>query len=504
MVPAPGGPSLGDVPTTPVLEHRFVEAVPGLAAEWQPTAVPTPSLVALNGALADELGIDREWLASDEGVAVLAGNAVPDGARPVAMAYAGHQFGAWNPQMGDGRALLLGEVVDRSGVRRDLHLKGSGATPFARRGDGKATLGPMLRELLLGEAMHALGVPTTRMLAVVTTGEVVARQGPEHGAVLTRVAASHLRVGTVQYASQLADPEVLPALVEHVLHRHHPAAVGSDRPALALLDAVAGVQAELVARWMALGFIHGVLNTDNVTLSGEGIDYGPCAFMDRHDPATVFSSIDHGGRYAYGNQPGITLWNLTRLAEALLGLIDEDRETAVGLATEVLDGFADRYERAWTAAMLAKVGLPDEPGADPANDALVAGLPDAMTAARADHTGTFRALADHLRGDDRALGRVAGAGPDALHAWVERWEQALGDADRTATADAMDARNPVYIPRNHLVQEALQSAERGDLSPFGTLLDLLRSPFTERDGFEAHAEPAPEGFDEGFRTFCGT
>ncbi len=483
------------------LEHRFADALPALGVEFEPVPVREPSLVVVNGRLAETLGLDVQWLTSDDGIAVLAGNAVPAGARPVAMGYAGHQFGNYSPRLGDGRAVLLGEVVAPDGSMHDVHLKGSGRTPFARGGDGRASLGPMLREYLISEAMHALGVPTTRSLAVAVTGESVARTGPEPGAVLTRTAASHLRVGTFQFARFQDDGAHLGALVDHALERHHPEGRDDDRPALALLRHTADVQAELVARWMLVGFVHGVLNTDNTTVSGEGIDYGPCAFMDRFDHATVYSSIDHAGRYAYGNQPAIIQWNLTRLAEAILPEIDADRDTAVALATEVLEGFVERYQQAWTHGMAAKLGLEaDRPGNGDLFDALVS----LQAAAGADHTLTYRDLAHALRGRPEGLERRFADHRADLDSWVSSWREALGDADPHETAEAMDRVNPIHIPRNHLVEGALEAAVAGELGPFRRLLDLVTDPFVLRPGDEDATQPAPDDFDAGYRTYCGT
>ena len=480
-----------------------------LGIEWRAAPAPEPHLVVLNDALAVGLGVDPDLLRSDEGVAVLAGNAEPPGSEPIAMAYAGHQFGGYSPRLGDGRALLLGEVVDRSGARRDVHLKGSGRTPFARGGDGKAVLGPMLREYLFAEAMHALGVPTTRALAVVTTGEQVFRDGPEPGAVLTRVASSHLRVGTFEYAARLDDATLVPRLLAHAIARHHPEAAEAERPALAFLEAVVEVQAALVARWMLVGFIHGVMNTDNTTISGETIDYGPCAFMDRYDPATVFSSIDHGGRYAYANQPPIVQWNLARLAETLLPLIDDDAQVATDAAMAVLLAFPDRYEQHWGAGMAAKLGVD---GADlhPGDGELFRDLLALLHERRVDYTSAFRALAEVLRGDEGPLRVLVGepaASPGAgLDGWLDRWRARVdaGGRDPRAVADAVDAVNPVYIPRNHLVDEALAAATAGDTGPFDALLARVTDPYRAEPGAERYAEPAPEGFTETFQTFCGT
>jgi len=427
-----------------------------------------------------------------DGVALLTGHGLPDDATPVAQAYAGHQFGWYQPRLGDGRALLLGEIVDIEGRRRDLHLKGSGRTPFARGGDGKAVVGPMLREHLIGEAMHALGIPTTRALAVVATGEGVARGPALPGAVLTRVAASHLRVGTFQYAAATGDRDLLQRLTDYAIARHHPAAADADVPALGLLDAVIGAQARLVAQWMLVGFVHGVMNTDNTTISGETIDYGPCAFMDAYDPATVFSSIDHGGRYSYGNQPAITQWNLARLAEALLPLIDPVVEAAVEAATETLRTFNDRFLSAWSTGLRMKLGLAAGDTSSLGDD-----LIELMRAHRLDHTGTFRSLSTCLRG---------ASAPTELAAWVERWRTAVlaGDRPVEPVAADLDARNPVYIPRNHLVEEALDAAMAGDITAFEHLLDVVSHPFVERPGAERYAEPAGDGFTSTFQTFCGT
>jgi len=476
-------------------DNTFVRDLEGLYECWTATQASAPDLIVLNDALAIELGADPAWLRSAEGVEVLAGNRIPDGAEPVAQAYAGHQFGGYSPRLGDGRALLLGEVVTDHGRRRDLHLKGSGRTPFARGGDGLAVLGPMLREYLMCEAMHALGIPTTRGLAVVATGDEVRRETMQPGAVFVRVASSHLRVGTFQYAASLDDPSVLPRLVDHAIARHVPAAATAEVPALALLDAVIEAQASLVARWMQVGFIHGVMNTDNMTISGETIDYGPCAFMDAYDPATVFSSIDHGGRYAYGNQPQIALWNLARLAEPLLPFIDPDAEAAVEQATSTLQQFPDRFRAHWIEGMASKLGLTAIPADDPdlADDLLAL-----LQQAGADFTSSFRTLADVLRGDEAPF-RSLLDGAASVDAWLRRW-QAAGDAD----PDAMDAVNPIYIPRNHLVDDALGAATDGDLEAFMTLLDVLQAPFDERPGLERFAQRAPDEFVSGFRTFCGT
>jgi serine/tyrosine/threonine adenylyltransferase len=477
----------------PLLEfdHSFARELPRLSVPWTAAPVPSPALLVLNAELAGELGLDAEALRTPAGVALLVGAGLPEEARPVAQVYAGHQFGAYQPRLGDGRALLLGELVDRDGRRRDLHLKGSGRTPFARGGDGKAAVGPMLREYVMGEAMHALGIPTSRALAVVATGDRVVRETLLPGAVLARVAASHLRVGTFQYAA--GDPEIVRQLADYAIARHHPDVAGAANPYLEFYRRVVDAQASLVARWMLVGFVHGVMNTDNTTISGETIDYGPCAFMDAFDPGTVFSSIDHGGRYAYGNQSGIAQWNLARLGETLLPLIDEDLDAAVGAATEVVSSFVERYEAHWASGMAAKLGL-EAPDA-----ALCRDLLSLLHDQRVDFTRFFRALPAHLRGGEA---RSLFVEPDAFDAWAARWE-ALLPPDRGAVAAAMDRVNPVYIPRNHIVEEALTAATEGDMEPFHRLLEVVASPFDERAGLDRYAEPAPAG-SRAHVTYCGT
>ncbi|HWH94330.1 MAG TPA: YdiU family protein [Baekduia sp.] len=486
-----------------VFDNSYVRELSGLYEVWPAGAVPEPRLLALNEELAAELGVEAEALRAPAGVAVLVGNAEPAGASPVAQAYAGHQFGGYSPRLGDGRALLVGEVLDVHGRRRDLHLKGSGRTPFARGGDGKAAVGPMLREYVIGEAMHGLGIPTTRALSVVATGERVLREaGPLPGAVLARVAASHLRVGTFQYAATRPDPAVLRRLADYAITRHHRDAAEADQPYLAFLERVVEIQASLVARWMLVGFIHGVMNTDNMTISGETIDYGPCAFMDAFDPATVFSSIDHAGRYAYGNQPAIAQWNLARLAETLLALIDPDTDAAIATATAVLETFPDRYHRHWSRGLRAKLGLGDDPLRDPA---VLDDMPALLHAQRVDFTSFFRALSASLRGHDAPMRSLFGD-PSAFGAWSERWRAELAHHrhDTAAIAAAMDAVNPVYIARNHHVEDALSAATAGDLQPFERLLDVVARPFDERPGLEAYTGPAPAGFGGTYQTFCGT
>jgi uncharacterized protein YdiU (UPF0061 family) len=477
------------------LDDRFARELPELAVPWQAEAAPDPRLLALNEPLATELGLDPAWLRTAEGVRLLVGTAVPEGATPVAQAYAGHQFGGFVPRLGDGRALLLGELVDDGGRLRDLHLKGSGRTPFARGGDGLAAVGPMLREYVVSEAMHALGIPTTRSLAVVATGRPVRRETLLPGAVLARVARSHLRVGSFQYAAATGDVPLLRRLADHAITRHHPGAAEAERPALALFEAVVSAQASLVAQWMLVGFVHGVMNTDNMTISGETIDYGPCAFLDAFDPATVYSSIDTGGRYAYGNQPLAAEWNLARLAEALLPLIDDDQDQAIERAVGALGTFRPQYDAAWSAGMRAKLGLPDD-----VDDAVLPELADDLLTLlqknHVDHTSFFRTLGTAARGDvDPARNLFLDlAGFDG---WAARW-RVLGP-----DADAMDRVNPIHIPRNHLVEEALAATADGDLAPLERLLDAVRAPYDSRPGFERYAGPAPQDFGV-YRTFCGT
>ncbi|MHA7261749.1 protein adenylyltransferase SelO [Arthrobacter sp. TMN-37] len=480
---------------TATLDGRFARELPELAIPWRAEEAPEPRLLVLNEPLALTLGLDPEALRTPEGISFLTGTSLPAGATPVAQAYAGHQFGGYNPRLGDGRALLLGELTDDDGRLRDLHLKGSGRTPFARGGDGLAAVGPMLREYLISESMHALGIPTTRSLAVVATGRPVRRETVLPGAVLARVAASHLRVGSFQYAAAGGDVALLRRLADHAIARHYPQAAQAESPYLALFESVVSAQASLLARWMLTGFIHGVMNTDNMTISGETIDYGPCAFLDAFDPATVYSSIDSGGRYAFGNQPLVAEWNLARLAESLLPLINEDQERAVELAVAVLEGFRGRYSAAWLAGMKAKLGL-----ADTVSDGEATGLADdllaLLQASRVDYTSFFRNLGRAARGDaGPARSRVAD--PAAFDAWAQRW-LALGP-----DAAAMDRVNPAYIPRNHLVEEALTAATNDDLGPLAGLLEAVTAPYDERPGLERYAVGAPEDFGP-YRTFCGT
>ncbi|MFD5277992.1 YdiU family protein [Pseudarthrobacter sp. NPDC058362] len=492
----------GVAESTVSFHSRFAQDLPELSVPWQAEEAPEPRLLVLNEALAGELGLEPAFLRSPGGTKFLVGNEVPQDAAPVAMAYAGHQFGGYSPLLGDGRALLLGELPLHGGTPgglRDVHLKGSGRTPFARAGDGRAVVGPMLREYLVSEAMHALGIPTTRSLAVVATGRPVRRETMLPGAVLVRVAASHLRVGTFQYARATDNIDLLRRLADHAIARHYPAAGKAGNPYLALFRSVVEAQASLVAQWMLVGFVHGVMNTDNMTISGETIDYGPCAFMDTFNPAAVYSSIDTGGRYAYANQPVVAEWNLARLAESLLPLIDEDQERAVEPAVAVLGEFRRRYSDAWTAGMSAKLGLRGHPEGSPEAEE-VSRLADGVIAllkdGPVDYTRFFRSLGDAARGNTRAArGMVLDLA--AFDAWAERW-QALGP-----DAVLMDGVNPVYIPRNHLVEEALAAATAGDLAPFRRLVAVLSEPYKGRPGLERYEEGAPESFGD-YLTFCGT
>jgi serine/tyrosine/threonine adenylyltransferase len=456
-------------------------------ARLAPTPVSAPRLVKLNRTLALELGLDPQDLTSPEGVAMLAGNRIAPGSEPIALAYAGHQFGNFVPQLGDGRALLLGEVVDVKGVRRDIQLKGSGPTPFSRNGDGRAALGPVLREYIISEAMAALGIPTTRSLAAVLTGDPVYRETALPGAVLTRVASSHIRVGTFQFFAARGDVEGLRLLADHVTARHYPDA-GSYR---GLFERVIERQAKLVAEWLLVGFIHGVMNTDNMSIAGETIDYGPCAFMDAYHPETVFSSIDRLGRYAYGKQPQIAGWNLARLGEALMPLFDDNEEKALEQANESLKRYGDQFGAAYLGGLRRKFGLFTERDDD---GELVQGFLKLLMDNGLDYTLSFRRLSN-------------GEMPVEDDGWTARYRARLAlepqhEATRRA---AMQAVNPLYIPRNHRVEAALNAAiENDDYGPFEELLVVLARPFEERPEFAAYAQPPSEEDRRNFRTYCGT
>lgn len=456
-------------------DNTYARQLEGFFSRGEAEKAPAPTLLKLNSALATELNLDAQALNSDLGAQIFSGNQPPEDADVLAQAYAGHQFGSFVPQLGDGRAVLLGEVIDIHGQRRDIQLKGSGRTPFSRGGDGKAAIGPVLREYIIGEAMHALGIPTTRALAAVATGQNIFRDGLLPGAVLTRVASSHIRVGTFQFFAARRDTAKVKQLADYSIARHYPGLTNYA----AFLEAVVDKQAALIARWMHVGFIHGVMNTDNMAISGETIDYGPCAFLDTYNPETVFSSIDRNGRYAYGQQPGIARWNLTRFAETLLPLLSDSQDEAVEIATNILNGFADRYDHYWLQGMRAKLGLRDEP--QPGDLELANGFLDLMLERSLDYTLAFRTLAP----------------ANDYGEWGKRW------LDRKPDPATILAANPLYVPRNHEVEAALTAATQGNLDPFNSLLDAITDPFNERPGLERYTQPAPRG-SAPYRTFCGT
>jgi serine/tyrosine/threonine adenylyltransferase len=489
-------------------ENTYARLPGHFYARLDPTPVAAPRLVKVNVELAQTLGLDPDALAGEQGVEILAGNRVAEGAEPLAVAYAGHQFGHFVPQLGDGRANLLGEIIGRDGVRYDIQLKGSGPTPFSRRGDGRAALGPVLREYIVSEAMAALGVPTTRALAAVMTGERIWRETALPGAVLTRVATSHLRVGNFQYFTAQGDSEGTRCLADYAIARHYPEATLAKRRYRSLLDGIVARQVHLIAQWMLLGFIHGVMNTDNTSVSGETIDYGPCAFMEAYEPGKVFSSIDHQGRYAYSNQPNAAHWNLTRLAEALLPLLAQEEgseEAALVSAREALADFGPQFEAARVAGLRRKLGLF---AADGGGDvALAEDLLERMAANRADFTLTFRRLCDAAAGPQGDVGvRALFADPGAYDSWAVGWRQRLEEETISGheRAAAMRMANPAFIPRNHLVEAALDAAvERQDFQPFEELLDVVTRPYEDRPHRERYANPArPEECVS--QTFCGT
>lgn len=460
-----------------------------------PTPVRLPKLIKLNESLADSLGLNPEELKSEENVAIFAGNSIPEGATPLAQAYAGHQFGYFN-MLGDGRAVLLGEHVTPSGERVDLQLKGSGRTPYSRGGDGRAALGPMLREYIISEAMHALGIPTTRSLAVVTSGEKIRRETMLTGAILTRVASSHLRVGTFQYAAQFGEKEDIQALADYAIERHYPSLERNEGRYLTFLQEVIKRQASLITKWQLVGFIHGVMNTDNMTISGETIDYGPCAFMDTYDPATVFSSIDRDGRYAYGNQPPIAAWNLARLAETLLPLLHNDQDEAVKIAQGEIEKFPILYKENWLAGMRAKLGLFNEETED---ETLIKELLELMHKHKADFTNTFRSLTiGELNDTDLFRSEEFLKWNEMWQARISRQEQSKEDA-----IELMRKHNPSVIPRNHRVEEALEAAEKEDYSVMENLLKVLSNPFAYSDEQATYCSLPPDT-SRPYRTFCGT
>jgi uncharacterized protein YdiU (UPF0061 family) len=486
------------VATAALFDNSYARLPERFYARLPATPVAAPRLIRVNDRLAELLGLDPAFLRSDDGVAWLAGNQVPDGAEPIAMAYAGHQFGNFVPQLGDGRAILLGEIVGRDGVRRDIQLKGGGRTPFSRGGDGRAALGPVLREFLLSEAMAALGIPTTRTLAAVLSGESVFRDVVQAGAVLARVAQSHVRIGTFQYFAARGDTEAVNLLADYIIARHYPEIEGADNRFRALLDAVIARTASLIARWQLVGFIHGVMNTDNMSVAGETIDYGPCAFMDYFQSGMVYSSIDHAGRYAYGNQPRIAYWNLARFAETLLPLLAPEAEVAVAEAHAALDGYPPLFERAYHAGLRAKLGFQTAQDGD---IELARALFACMEAQQADFTLTFRRLCDAAEtGAEDGL-RALFADPTSLDAWLPRWRARLERQDSTGAR--MREVNPAFIPRNHRVQAAIAAAEQDDFSKFAELMNVLSKPFEDQPAFAAYADP-PRPDEIVHQTFCGT
>jgi uncharacterized protein YdiU (UPF0061 family) len=479
-------------PAPIAFDNSYARLPPRFFASQAPSPVPDPRLIRLNEALTAELGIDPAALCVD----ILSGNRVPDGAEPIAMAYAGHQFGNWVPQLGDGRAVLLGEVIGRDGIRRDIQLKGAGRTPFSRRGDGKAALGPVLREYIVSEAMAALGIRTTRALAAVTTGEWIMREEPQKGAILTRVAQSHVRIGTFEYFGNRGDIDGVRVLADYMIARHYPEAAKADNPTLAFFEAVIRRVADLVASWQSIGFIHGVMNTDNMSIAGETIDYGPCAFMDSYHPATVYSSIDTQGRYAYGNQPHIAHWNLSRLAGALVPLLAVEQDAAIALAQDALNSFPARFDAAYLSRFRQKLGLTE---AHPDDPELIAELFEKMAEGQADFTLTFRRLADHLE-----TGSVGVQG--LLDDWTARWRSRLAreDIDPAPRKALMRAANPAFIPRNHRIEAVIRAAQtEGDFMPMDRLMTVLATPFDDQPAFADYADP-PRPDEVVLRTFCGT
>lgn len=493
------------MPNTPIFsfDNTYARELEGFYTPCNGDKTPAPQVLRFNAKLASELGLNTADFEGVEGASIFTGAITPVGGAALAMAYAGHQFGGFSPQLGDGRAILVGEILDHAGSRFDLHLKGSGRTPYSRGGDGKAVLGPVLREYLLGEAMFALGIKTTRALAATLTGEKIMRDGYEPGAVLARVAASHLRVGTFQYFAARRKTAKLKQLADYTIARHYPEVSNRDDRYLAFFQKVCETQANLVASWVSIGFVHGVMNTDNMTISGETIDYGPCAFMDSYDPAAVFSSIDKRGRYAYGNQPTIAQWNLSRLAETLIELVNpDDSDDAISQLTDVINAFPTLYQTAWLKRMRSKLGLirdlPED--LDLANE-----LHLAMEGQNVDFTQLFRALSSAVKGDTSPVRALFDAPEIGFDIWLERYEarQLQEDTSAAARATAMNKVNPIYIPRNHRVEEALAAANEGDMKPFDQLLTVLSNPYVEQPNAESYAMPAPDGFGP-YTTFCGT
>lgn len=491
--------------STPVFDNSYARLPERLYSRRSPVPVSAPGPIRVNHVLADHLGFDPDWLASKEGVEFASGNFIPEDADPIATVYAGHQFGGWNPQLGDGRAVLLGEVIATNGDRYDIQLKGSGRTPYSRGGDGRAPLGPVLREYIVSEAMAVLGVPTSRALAAATTGEWVHREGQQPGAVLVRVASSHIRIGTIQYFAAQKDHEAVKILVDHVIQRHYPQAANADNPARAMLDCVVAAQAKLVAQWQSLGFIHGVMNTDNMLLCGETIDYGPCAYMDEYHPATVFSSIDQNGRYACQNQPHIAHWNLGMLAQALLPLLDKNQDKAMASGQAAIDAFPHQYMAEYHQQMRKKLGFNQQETDD---NLLIQDLLTLMSEHKTDFTLTFRHLSD-IAGTQGMTGKDISEIfklPEPFDPWLERWRKRLQaePGDNTERQIGMYAVNPVFIARNHLVEEAIVAAVRNqDFEPFNRLVDTLAKPFEFKNSQARYAmPPLPEQIVR--QTFCGT
>ncbi len=493
-------------------DNTYAKQLEGFYSPYQSAKSPAPSIIKINTALASQLGLDLSCLSEEQQTEIFSGNLAPEGASPLAQVYAGHQFGGFVPQLGDGRALLLGEIVDSNGARFDIQLKGSGRTPYSRAGDGKSALGPVLREYIVSEAMHALGIPTTRALAAVTTGEQVTRNKDIlPGGVFTRVAASHIRVGTFQYFAARGETEKIQQLADYTIARHYPKLrqelKESESLYLSLLTAISDAQAFLIAQWMSVGFIHGVMNTDNMTVSGETIDYGPCAFMDVYSPDTVFSSIDRQGRYAYQNQPPIAQWNLARLAETILPLIDDNNERAIELAAEAINAFPEKYTEHWLTSMRAKIGLSTSEEDDLA---LINDLLATMDGQQVDFTLLFRNLAvllqDHELPDTQQAAYTQFDDASLFKPWVERWRERLRHETQNTdkSIQLMNQVNPLYIPRNHKVEEALDAAvSHADYSKFETLIDTLSKPHLLQTGKDEYAQPAPETFG-AYKTFCGT
>ena len=483
-------------------QNTYADNLNGLYKECIADPVPSPKMLLFNYDLAEELELDPFIFSSDYGLSIFSGNKIPEGSTPIAQAYAGHQFGNFNPYLGDGRALLLGEIVDIHKQLKDIQLKGSGITPFSRRGDGKSALGPVLREYLISESMHAMGIPTTRSLAAIDSGENVLRETSLPGGILTRVASSHIRIGTFEYASKLEDKDQIKKLADYSIARHYPDTAKVENSYLAFFAGICNEQASLIANWMSVGFIHGVMNTDNMTISGETIDYGPCAFMDEYHPATVFSSIDKQGRYAYANQPAILTWNLTRLAETLIPLVHDEKEESIKLLTEVLQLIKPVYENFWLMNMRSKIGLSKE---DPKDYELINNFLEIMKDERADFTLAFRSLSKALTGD-MAVARNLFNNSKKFDVWFMHWQERVSQENvpDEDIVSAMNKINPIYIPRNHKVEEALFSAvHKNDMEPFSNLLSVLINPYEENEGNESYALPSPNP-EIPFKTFCGT